>query len=309
MSSDKPRRLGRGLEALIGTGPRLRSDEPPATAAPSSELRRIPIVSIRSNPFQPRHDFPEAELAELRASLATAGLLQPLVVRSVGREFELVSGERRLRAATQLGWNEIPAVVRDVDDRAMLTLALIENLQRADLNAIDAALGYQRLQEEFNLTHQQISDAVGKERSTVTNALRMLTLPESVQKLLREAKLTMGHARALLGLKDPATIAAVAERIVERGLSVRDVEKQTQVARPRGAVPAPRPDRSSAAKPVAPSQAEYRQMEETLRRHFQTDARIRNVTSERGVIEFTFYSTDDLNRLLELLTTEPQIGD
>ena len=309
MSPDKPRRLGRGLEALIGTGPRLRTDGSASAPPASAELRRIPLASIRSNPFQPRREFLETDLAELRASLATAGLLQPLVVRSVGREFELVSGERRFRAASQLGWTEISAVVRDVDDRSMLTLALIENLQRADLNAIDAARGYQRLQEEFKLTHQEISEAVGKDRSTITNALRLLTLPGSVQELLRQGKLTMGHARALLGLQDAATMATVAQRIVDQGLSVRDVEKQTRGARSPAAVRETRRTRAGSAEPSLAVPLPQRHFEERLRRHFQTDIRIRQVAEGRGLIELAFYSTEDLTRIIELLTPEQRVGD
>jgi ParB family chromosome partitioning protein len=196
MPPEKPRRLGRGLEALIG-GSSTRTESAPQPAH-QNELRRLAIARIRPNPYQPRRDFAEDELAELRASLQASGMLQPVVVRPTGESFELISGERRYRAASQLGWTEIPALVRDADERTMLTLALIENLQRTDLNAVEEARGYQRLQEEFQLTHQQISEAVGKDRSTVTNLLRLLTLPDDVQTLLERGHLTIGHAKALL---------------------------------------------------------------------------------------------------------------
>src|SRR5438132_4105426 len=201
MASDKPslppRRLGRGLEALIpgglGTG---------AGAAPASDLQRVPIARIRPNPYQPRRTFDPAELAELEASLKASGLLQPITVRRKGDAFELITGERRLRAATNIGWTEIQAVVRDFDEQTMLVLALVENLQRTDLNAIEEARGYRRLLDEFSLTQQQVADAVGKDRTTVTNLLRVLTLPEPVRDMVERGILSPGHARALLALAE-----------------------------------------------------------------------------------------------------------
>src|SRR5690242_16029565 len=184
MSAEKPRRLGRGLEALIGSTQ--------STTVSISELQRIPTSRIRPNPFQPRREFDPAALAELEASIKANGLLQPVTVRRKGDSYELIAGERRLRAVRNLDWKDVPAVVRDFDDQALLVLALVENLQRADLNAVEEARGYQRLLGEFSLTHQEVADAVGKDRTTVTNLLRVLTLPEHVQQLVSEGKLSAG---------------------------------------------------------------------------------------------------------------------
>ncbi len=311
MSPDKPRRLGRGLEALIGgnTGPRSEfTSQPPQ----QNELRRLALSRIRPNPFQPRREFAEPELAELRASLQTSGLLQPVVVRPAGDSFELISGERRFRAATQLGWKEIPALVRPADERTMLTLALIENLQRTDLNAIEEARGYQKLQEEFQLTHQQISDAVGKDRSTVTNLLRLLTLPDEVQVLLEQGQLTIGHAKALLALATHRQIGQLAADVVADGLSVRETERRVRsLSEPPGASTSAAANKSTTipTETVADTLPALRQIQDTLRRRFQTDVHIQLAANNKGAIRISFYSADDLNRLLELLTGTPQIGD
>lgn len=316
MSPEKPRRLGRGLEALIGgatpSNARPANPTPSTKAVVENELKRIPLASIKPNPFQPRREFAEAELAELRASLAASGMLQPVVVRTAGQGFELISGERRFRAATQLGWKELPALVREADERTMLTLALIENLQRADLNAVEEARGYQRLHDEFQLTHQQIADAVGKERSTVSNLLRLLALPAGVQQLLESGKLTMGHARALLAVEDPRASLLLATEIAARGLSVRDTERRVrELVTPRPTPTAtPRPDARSAVKSGNGSNTTaVRQIEDSLRKRLQTDIKIQIDSANKGTIQISFYSTDDLNRLLELLTKQPDIGD
>src|SRR5690349_18232942 len=204
MSAEKPRRLGRGLEALI---PGAAS---PA-AVPASDLQRIAISRVRQNPFQPRREFDTAELAELEASLKASGLLQPITVRRRGDAYELIAGERRLRAASNLGWTEISAIVRDFDDRTMLVLALVENLQRANLNAVEEARGYRRLIDDFQLTQQQVAEAVGKDRTTVTNLLRILTLPERVREMVERGELSSGHARALLALDARDSIVELAK--------------------------------------------------------------------------------------------------
>src|SRR5205823_1951872 len=228
------RRLGRGLEALLGP---TREE-----AEREGSLVELAIADIRPNPYQPRRDVDPAALEELKASILKAGLLQPVVVRTAPGDrasgYELIAGERRLRACQALGWDRIPAVKRDVDDRTVLTLALIENLQRDDLSPVDEARGYERLIAEFSLTHQDVADAVGRDRSTVANALRLLKLPAGVLALLHEGRLSVGHARALLALDDPRAVAAVAKEAVDLGLSVRDVEDRVRggrapVRRPR----------------------------------------------------------------------------
>lgn len=313
MSSEKPRRLGRGLEALIGGASQTstRTSTPaPEEGSPGNQLRQIPLASIRPNPFQPRREFAESELTELRASLATSGLLQPIVVRQAGDGFELISGERRYRAAEQLGWKQIPALVRIADEQTMLTLALIENLQRADLTVVEEARGYHRLHTDFQLTHQQIAEAVGKDRSTVSNLLRLLTLPDKVQQFLEHAKLTMGHARALLGISDERAIVALSMEIVAKELSVRETERRVrQLGSPH---PAPKQNaskKSAASVTTTPSDPAVRQVVDALRKRFQTDVRLQIDIQNKGQIQLSFYSIDDLHRLLELLTKNPVIGD
>src|SRR5438270_1800905 len=216
-----PRRLGRGLEALLGSTTGLASSD-------EGSLKSIPISQVSRNPFQPRREFNSEELAELQESLKATGLLQPITVRRrPGRDgFELIAGERRLRAATMLGWKEIPAIIKDIDDKTILTLALVENLQRTDLNPIEEGQGYHRLAKEFGLTQQQIAETVGKDRTTVANMLRLLQLPESVRQLLQNGKLSIGHAKVLLGLDDAHRIRELAEEIVREGLTVRNLEQR-----------------------------------------------------------------------------------
>jgi ParB family chromosome partitioning protein len=232
MSADTPRRLGRGLEAIISTAKQQRETIAPSShdlPKGTSDLRSVRIADITPNRFQPRRSFTEPELAELEASIRASGLLQPIVVRArSGGGWELVAGERRLRAVTRIGWTEIPAVVRDFDDRAMLTLALVENLQRADLNPLEEAEGYQRLIDEFGLTQQQVADAVGKDRTTITNLLRVLTLPHAIRQLVERGHITAGHARALLPIKDERKQLDLANEIVARQLSVREVESRAR---------------------------------------------------------------------------------
>lgn len=293
-----PRRLGRGLDALLGekaaataSPEEMRGND---AGAPGSGLREIATASIRPNPFQPRKDFPAEELAELRESIQTSGLLQPITVRALSGEmgYELVAGERRLRAVTQIGWERIPAIVRDLDDRAMLTLALVENLQRSDLNPIDEAEGYERLTDEFGLTQQQIAQLVGKDRSTIANLLRVLALPTAVRAMLQSGRLTLGHARPLLALSDPAAITKLARQAAEDGLSVREIENRVR----RDAPPAAR--RRGRPRKVDPKPTQLQDIENRVRRRLQTDVALRLKTGETGELRVHFYSFDDLERVL-----------
>ena len=295
MPPEKPRRLGRGLEALLATRP----GSAPA-AQDRDALQRIAIARIKPNPYQPRKEFSPDEPAELEASLRTSGLLQPITVRSApgGDGYELIAGERRLRAATRLAWTEIPAIVREIDDRTLLTLALVENLQRANLNPIEEAEGYQRLISEFTLTQQQVAEVVGKDRTTVTNLLRILQLPTSIRQILQDGHITLGHARALLTVADEREATALARDIVTNGLSVREVEQRTRAGKPT--TPRPR-GRSRATRARSELSAELRHAREHLRRRLQTDVSISQAGPERGAIEIVFYSADDLDRLLELI--------
>lgn len=307
MSADAPRRLGRGLEALISTARQQRETSPAdgqQTAATSSDLQRLRIADISPNHFQPRRTFTEAELIELEASLRANGLLQPITVRPKGHgKWELVAGERRLRAATRLGWTEIPAVVRDFDDRAMLTLALVENLQRTDLNALEEAEGYQRLIDEFGLTQQQVADAVGKDRTTITNLLRVLNLPPAIRTMVEQGLLSTGHARALLAIRDPRRQQELASEVVAKQLSVRQTE-----ARARGDLDESTPARKGVGVRDGASTATtrttdpaIRRLEEQLRRRLQTDVSIQQTGDGKGIVRCAFYSPDDLERLLDLM--------
>jgi ParB family transcriptional regulator, chromosome partitioning protein len=288
MSVDKPRRLGRGLEALIATA------ATPPTSAERGAVQRVPIAQIRPNPYQPRKEFRAEELAELQASLEANGLLQPIVVRpSAAGAYELVAGERRLRAATQLGWTDIPVVVRDVDDRTLLTLALVENLQRTDLNAVEEAEGYQRLIDEFGLTQQRVAEIVGKDRTTVANTLRVLQLPPALRLMVQQRDLTLGHARALLAFEDERAMSDVAREVVAKGLSVRDVEARARRVRPE--------KRHPIVTTQNRSYSEIQRLEDQLRRHLQTDIVITVSRDYRGSIAISFYSADDLERLLDLI--------
>jgi ParB family chromosome partitioning protein len=286
-----PRRLGRGLEALLGTGGGLASSDDGA-------LKSIPIAQVGRNPFQPRTEFNPEELQELEESLRASGLLQPITVRRrPGKDgFELIAGERRLRAATKLGWKEIPAIIKDIDDKTILTLALVENLQRADLNPIEEGEGYHRLAHEFGLTQQQIAETVGKDRTTIANMLRVLQLPPSVRNMLQEGKLSMGHAKVLLGLDDDGKIIGMANEIVGNGLTVRELEQRLrQLAVGQITKKAGRPRSAGRLSPEA------HQVQERLRRFLQTDVTLTLGRHNRGTLTFHFYSPDDLERLLELM--------
>jgi ParB family chromosome partitioning protein len=314
MSTEKPRRLGRGLEALLATTTQSTAHTGAgggtATAGvePADYIQRIPVTQIRPNPYQPRREFRPDDLSELEASLKASGLLQPITVRKLGSDsYELIIGERRLRAATKIGWTEIPAVVKEnkeVDERTLLTLALVENLQRADLNPLEEAQGYKRLTDEFGLTQQQVADAVGKDRSTIANFLRVLSLPAPVRQMLSEGLLTLGHARALLALLDDRRMPEFASEVVAKQLSVREVERRVREANEPARPPnAEQARRRSPALPEPSNQGspELRRIEDQLRRHLQTDVHLALTGKEKGVLRIGFYSSDDLERVLDLI--------
>jgi ParB family transcriptional regulator, chromosome partitioning protein len=304
MATDKspgkanPRRLGRGLDALLGQKPVATERGGEMLSQPVSALRDIPVADIRPNHYQPRKEFDPDELKELQSSISAAGLLQPITVRQITGEpgFELVAGERRLRAVTALGWPTIPALVREYDDRATLTLALVENLQRSDLNPIEEAEGYARLSAEFGLTQNEIAELVGKDRSTVANLLRVLQLPSAVRRMLESGELTMGHARPLLALEDDAQILTLAKEAVELDLSVRSIEQRVRQDAPKPAKPKRGRPMKEDTRP-----AEVRQVEEMLRRRLQTDVSVTVKQKQKGEFRVQFYSYEDLNRLLELV--------
>ena len=296
MSPPARDRLGRGLEALLG-------EDYLAATGPRMDVRTLAVRAVAPNPFQPRREFRPDELAELSSSIRDNGLLQPIVVRPVpgleGERYELVAGERRLRAVIELGWEGIPALVRDVSDRMLLVLALVENLQRTALNPVEEALGLQQLADEFGLTHGEIGEAIGKNRSTVANRIRLLALPVSVRRLLEDGSLTMGHARALLAVEDPGRRVELGRRAAEEGWSVREVEARCRAeSQPR------RPGGNAGRNPVR-SDPVARALEEALRASLGTRVRLKGNPDSKGVVEIPFRGQEDFQRLVENLTGRP----
>jgi ParB family chromosome partitioning protein len=295
------RRLGRGLEALLGPTTREQAEA-------SGALRELPMASVRPNPFQPRTRMDEGPLDELVASIQASGLLQPVLVRPRNGGYELIAGERRWRAATRLGWTKIPAIVKDVDDQTLLTLALIENLQRDDLSPIDEAAGYQRLASEFKLPHGEIARLVGRNRATIANLLRLLQLPAEVQAMVHDRKLTEGHARALLGLAEPAAMIALAQRAADEGWSVREMEARVRGDAPAGTEASPEAAPRRARPAARAVTADAKRIEDALRKQLGTDVRVTTRRRGRGFLTLSYYSNDDLARLLELILGRPFQG-
>ncbi len=289
--------LGRGLGALIpdlneNIDKLKKGDE----GAAGEAVYDLPLADILPNPWQPRHEFDEEALTDLADSIRREGVLSPiLVVRREGDTL-LVSGERRLRAAKIAGLETIPAIVRQLDDRAMATIALVENIQRADLNALEEAQGYARLMADTGQSAAQVAEAVGKSRAHVANMVRLLDLPEEVLALLAEGRLTAGHGRALLGIPDPADLVALALEAAQLGYSVRQVE---ELARSLKDGNKPDADREKPAK-AAKGQEVYQEISRQLSENLQTKVRIhkRGPVSE---LKIEFYGEDDLTRILELL--------
>ncbi len=292
------KRLGRGLEALLGSVSREQAEA-------SGALRELPIGNVLPNPYQPRTHVDEASLVELTASIEASGLLQPVIVRPRNGKFELIAGERRWRAIQRLGWAKIPAVVKEVDDQTLLTLALIENLQRNDLTSIDEAAGYQRLGEEFKLPQAEIARLVGRDRSTVANLLRLLKLPDEVKTLVQEGKLSEGHARALLAVEKPADVVRLAREAVDGGWSVRETEARARGETPAAVAPA---NGSRTRAPQKMASGDVRRIEDALRKRLGTDVRVTARRRGRGFLSISYYSNDDLARVLELILGEPFAG-
>ena len=274
--------LGRGLKALI----------PQAEDAKGEEIRQIPVSAVEPNPYQPRRSFDQENLRELAASIKEKGVLQPVTVREKGEIFELVAGERRWRAAQVAGLSEIPAVVRELSDREVMEIALIENLQREDLNPIEEAEAYQVLMREFQLTQEEVAKAVGKGRPTVANRLRLLRLPEAVREWVAGGQLSAGHAKMLVMMDEERAIE-LARRCVDRGWSVRQLEEflQDASAKPRG---------QKVGRPLERQDPLLRDVEERLQGVLGTKVRIKDKKG-KGKIEVDYYSTEELNRILEVI--------
>ncbi len=290
MTDQKKSVLGRGLSALIPKNPvSVRQGEVGEDGGGVNIIASVELDRIRPNPFQPRADFDPEGLEELSKSIVEKGLIQPITVRRLGQEYQLISGERRMRAAQRAGLASIPAFIINVQsDSEMLELALVENIQREDLNPIEIAHAYKRLIEECHLTQDEVGQKVGKDRSTVTNFLRLLKLPEKVRDGLRQGRLTMGHARALLGLDNERDQLRMYDQIVMGGVNVRSVERTT---RARKAKPAKHTRHGTGIHSV----------EEQLKRMLGTKVKVYAKSGGKGEIVIQYFSPDDLERILELI--------
>lgn len=302
----KKRGLGRGLGALMADGQTRTETEEQQTAAPkpapagdiSESISRIPVSKIVKSPWQPRRDFDPDALQELSDSIREHGVLQPLLVRPVKGKFELIAGERRFRASELAGLKEVPAIMMEADDLKVLEIALIENLQREDLNVIEEAEGYRELQQQFGLTQEEIAQKVGKGRATVANALRLLELDDLCRKLVSDGDLSAGHAKVLLSVELPEERRLLAKRVIREGLSVRALEKAVAAARKL-------PKKPRARKTDLPSDY-LRDLTDRLHTHFGTNVRVTptatlaNGKKTKGSIEIDYYNNDDLHRVLTL---------
>jgi ParB family chromosome partitioning protein len=289
MEDGNRRRLGRGLAALIGD-----VDTESVVNERSRLSRRVPIAFLRPNPRNPRKAFEESDLADLTASIREKGIVQPILVRSVvggGEAYEIIAGERRWRAAQRAGLHDVPVLINNVSDQEALELAIIENVQRSDLNALEEALGYQQLIDEFAYSQTALADVIGKSRPHVANTLRLLKLPEKVQAYVREGKLTAGHARALVTVDDPE---AVAQRIVEGGLTVREAEAITQTEKA---------DRPS-AKPRREKDADTRALEKLLGDSLGLAIKIDHKGDGAGQLSIRYTSLEQLDEVCRLLKRE-----
>jgi ParB family chromosome partitioning protein len=297
--------LGRGLSALLddsdavnlpksGGVNQVSETKQESKASGSNSIGNVSINDVETNPFQPRTEFDQVALNELSESIKTQGLIQPITVRKKDSGgYQLIAGERRLRASKLAGLTEIPAYIRLANDQQMLEMALIENIQRENLNAIEVALSFQRMMDECNFKQEQLGERVGKNRSTVTNYLRLLKLPPAIQVSIRDGKISMGHARALISVESTEQQLFIHHEIIDKGLSVRKVE---ELVRNIGIVPD-----AKAGKKSAPISFEYQKLQRELTSKFSTRVKLKVSENGKGAIEIPFGSQDDLSRILELL--------
>jgi ParB family chromosome partitioning protein len=279
------RRLGKGLDALITS---LHIDE-------SDKIVQIPLSQLRANPYQPRKHFNEDSIKELAESIKEHGVIQPIIVRKVLKGFEIIAGERRFRASQVSGMATIPAVERNFSDQQVMEIALIENVQREDLNAMEIAVSYQAIIDQFSLTQEELSAKVGKSRSHIANFLRLLQLPEAIKQYVSRGTLSMGHARAIVGVKDDKLKKDLAETAISKQWSVRDLEEEIKKLEEL-----PDKEKETSKKKEKNRDPHINQAEEQLRELYRTTVIIKQ-QNNRGKIELNYYSQDDLNRLLELL--------
>lgn len=290
----KGKKLGKGLDYLLGEA-LGNPTEPAVVSAAASGTLEIPIKQIKPNPFQPRKVWDGAEIEELASSIREQGLIQPIVVRKAGEAYQIVAGERRFRALQHLGRESAPVVVREMDDRGMLEVALVENLQRKDLNPIEKAQAFKALIDRFRLTHEAVSARLGLDRSTVTNFLRLLDLPELIREAVSRGTISMGHARSIVALSSPAEQLVLAKRIEREGMSVRKLEKLVQNLK---APPLPKAEEASQV-----SSSVVKDWEERLRRRFETKVKVR-MGKNRGAIIIEFYNLDDFDRVVGKMGAE-----
>jgi ParB family chromosome partitioning protein len=304
--------LGRGLGALLGGAPAAAKPPSPVAPAPApaaapiaeidvrERVQRVPLTRIRPCPFQPRKDFTPETLRELADSIREQGIVQPLIVRDRGDHLELIAGERRWRAAQLLNLPEVPIIVREADDRAVLELALIENLQRENLNAIEEAQGYSQLIGQFQLTQEDVATKVGKSRAVVANALRLLKLPAVLQGYIRDGRLSVGHAKVVLGLTTERQQELAAERVIKEGLNVRQTEGLVVKLQARGTGPS----KPGALTPLT-QDAHVASLENRIRERLGTKVHLR-YSQGKGGLEISFFSDDELERILQILGINPE---
>ncbi len=305
MANPKPR-LGRGLNGILSGGKEPTSTEAPkkkaSTAAPPKRplppargYQEIRVSQVKRSPYQPRKDIPSEKLEDLANSIRAEGLLQPIVVRPSGSQYELIAGERRLRAFELLKLKQIPARIMEISDASSATLTLIENLQREQLNPVEEALGFASLMKDFDLTQEETAERVGKGRATIANSLRLLQLQPEIQGFLGRGLLTTGHAKVLLGIEDPTLRSLMARRIIEEGMSVRETENQVKRLQNRSATQASR--KSSAA---TSEDSALNALRKDLENHLRAPVQVKQ-TGKKGRIVIQFNGNDDLDRILQQL--------
>jgi ParB family chromosome partitioning protein len=277
------KRLGRGLEALF---PSLEINE-------DDKILHLPLTQLRVNPYQPRKRFDDEKIDELAQSIKEHGVIQPIIVRKTIKDYEIIAGERRFRASIKCNMPTIPSVVKNFSDRQVMEIALIENVQREDLNSLEVAVAYQKLLDEFQMTQEELAQKVGKSRPHITNFLRLLQLPAAIQSNVSRGTLSMGHARAILGLKKEEEMVAIANKAIKESWSVRQLEDEIQSLSEK--------EKKRPTKKINKTNPFYQQYAERLRESLGTPVKIKHNEKEKGKIEIDFFSKEDLTRILEML--------